>query len=103
VAAVQHVEAPAGEHNPVACAAMPGKAAGQEVNGPDRIESPFFEPHVSPTTLASLFAARYPAAGPGNRPAPVAALGLAGLAPPVPPSWWFPHFARKNAGGETAR
>src|SRR5450631_705837 len=71
VAAVQHVEASVGEHNPVACAAMPGEAAGQEVNGPDRIESPFFEPHVSPTTLASLSAARYPAAGPVNRPAPV--------------------------------
>ncbi len=80
VAAVQEIEAPVGEDDPVACAAMPGKAAGQEVNGPDRIKSPFFEPHVSRTTLASLFAARYPA----NSPAPMS-LALRPVAARAPP------------------
>jgi hypothetical protein len=54
VAAVQHVEAPVREHDPVTCPAMPGKAPRQEVNGPGRLNSPVCELHVSRTTLASL-------------------------------------------------
>jgi hypothetical protein len=101
VAAVKDVETTIGEDDPVACAAMPGKAAGQEVNGPDRIKSPFFEPHVTRTTLASLFAARYPASRPANSPAPMS-LTSRRVSRPYSSVWApplvVPRFGRKNAG-----
>ena len=95
VAAVKDVETTISEDDPVACAAMPGKAAGQEVNGPDRIKSPFFEPHVTRTTLASLFAARYPAVGLANKPVPMPR-SLRPVSRPVALLWPLPR-----SGGKT--
>jgi hypothetical protein len=54
VATVQDIEGTVGQDDAVPGPAMPGKAASQEVNGPDRIKSPVLEPHVRNTTLASL-------------------------------------------------